>query len=172
MCAHCSTIPCAVLALTGIPCYIYTVKKYSLKDRKQRERKLGVVVKKSSAGLGLYTLTPRKKDEHIIEYTGERINEEEADRRGGSYLFTVEKDLYIDGVGREHIARYINHSCRPNCYAEIDEDEQKVHIKAQRAIKPGEELTYNYGKDFFNDHIKPYGCRCPKCSESQSEGQK
>jgi SET domain-containing protein len=147
-------------------------KTYSLAKRKQKEKELGVEVKKSSAGLGLYTLTPRKKHEEIIEYTGERIDEAEADRRGGSYLFTVEKDLYIDGVGRENIARYINHSCRPNCYAEIDEDEQKVHIKAQRAIKPGEELTYNYGKDFFNDHIKPYGCRCPKCSESQSEGQK
>lgn len=124
----------------------------------------GLKVKKSDAGLGLFTTQPIKKGEFIIEYTGERISTDEADRRGGKYLFTVSDDLVFDGKGREHTARYINHSCRPNCYAEIDEDEEVVNIYAKRNIETGEELNYDYGKEYFNDHIKPYGCRCAKCS--------
>lgn len=128
-----------------------------------RERKHNVCVRRSSAGLGLYTTTSRKKDEFIIEYTGERITEEESNRRGGKYLFAVEDDLILDGKGREHLARYINHSCKPNCYAEIDEKKQEVHIRAKRALTEGEELTYHYGKAYFNDYIKPHGCRCVSC---------
>lgn len=135
----------------------------TLQKRKAAEKKHQVEVRRSSAGLGLYTLVPRTKDEFIIQYTGERISDEEANRRGGQYLFTIDKHTVLDGKGREHLARYINHSCRPNCYAELDEEAEEVHIRAKRKIEAGEELTYHYGKAFVDQHIKPYGCRCAKC---------
>ena len=122
-----------------------------------------LVVKRSRAGLGLFTMAPLKKGVRVIEYTGEPITSAEADNRGGKYLFTLNKKTIIDGQGRENKARYINHSCRPNCYAEINAAETRVFIFAKRAIKAGEELSYNYGKEYFADVIKPGGCRCLKC---------
>lgn len=131
-----------------------------------RKRKKKVQVKRSSAGLGLFAAEDIKKDAFVIEYTGEKISSEEADRRGGKYLFTLDKKTVVDGKGRENIARYINHSCRPNCEAETDEDAGKINVYAKRNIKAGEELHYDYGKEYWNDHIKPYGCRCEKCQKA------
>src|SRR3989338_1816107 len=65
---------------------------------------------RSSAGIGLFATAPIKKGALIIEYTGERITVDEADQRGGQYLFQVTDTLTIDGRGRENKARYINHS--------------------------------------------------------------
>lgn len=126
-----------------------------------------VEVKRSSAGLGLFAVTEFKKEDCVIEYTGEYITADEANRRGGKYLFELNDDYAIDGKGRENIARYINHSCRPNCEPILSEDEKQVHIHAKRNIKPGEELTYNYGSDYFKRIIKPLGCRCEKCSSKK-----
>tara|TARA_B100000508_G_scaffold105538_1_gene83724 strand:+ start:12680 stop:13078 length:399 start_codon:yes stop_codon:yes gene_type:complete len=123
-----------------------------------------LVVKRSSAGLGLFAAAPFKKDECVIEYTGEFISADEANRRGGKYLFELNDTWAIDGKGRENIARYINHSCKPNCEPILSHNEKQVHIHAKRNIKTGEELTYYYGKDYFNRIIKPAGCRCEKCS--------
>jgi SET domain-containing protein len=120
-------------------------------------------VKRSSAGLGLFASTPFAKGDLVIEYTGEMISDEEANQRGGKYLFELNDRWTIDGKGRENLARYINHSCRPNCYPELNEDETKVFIYAKRKISPGEEITYNYGKDYFKRIIKPEHCRCAKC---------
>lgn len=120
-------------------------------------------VKRSNAGLGLFARTDLKKGEFVMEYTGEKISAEEADRRGGKYLFTVTDDIVLDGKGREHIGRYINHSCKPNCEAEVDEDEERIFIYAKKPIGTGEELTYDYGKEYFDEHIRPVGCRCEKC---------
>ncbi len=120
-------------------------------------------VKRSSAGLGLYALKTFKRGERVIEYTGENITEDEANRRGGQYLFNLGKKVTLDGRGREHTARYINHSCKPNCRAEINESNTRVFIFARRKIEPGEELTYNYGKEFWNEYIKPKGCQCASC---------
>ena len=121
------------------------------------------LVKRSSAGLGLFADKEFKKGELIIEYVGEKITEEEANRRGGKYLFELNDNWTIDGKARENTARYINHSCKPNCYPELDEKEEHVHIYAKRAIKPGEECTYNYGKFYFDTEIKPHGCKCAAC---------
>lgn len=120
-------------------------------------------IKRSRAGLGLFTDTEREKGEAIIEYIGEIISEEEANRRGGKYLFELNDQWTIDGKTRRNDARYINHSCRPNCEAELSEDEWHVYIKARRRIRAGEELTYNYGRAHFREYIEPYGCRCVKC---------
>jgi uncharacterized protein len=120
-------------------------------------------VKKSSAGLGLFAARPYKKGELIIEYTGEVISDEEAQRRGGQYLFELNDTWTIDGKGRQNTARYINHSCKPNCYPELTDDETQVFIYAKRPIAAGEEFTYNYGSYFFKTIIKPKGCRCSAC---------
>lgn len=121
-------------------------------------------LKRSRTGLGLFADSAFKKGDLVVLYTGERITSDEADRRGGKYLFDVNSKWTIDGKGRENIARYINHSCRPNCEPEVNERNMKISIHAKRNIKPGEELTYDYGKEYWNEYIKPHGCKCAKCT--------
>jgi len=125
--------------------------------------KTDVLVKKSNSGLGLFAGKDFKKGDLVIEYTGEKITEAEANRRGGKYLFELNDEWTIDGKGRENKARYINHSCKPNCYPELDDAEEHIFIYAKRAIKTGEEITYNYGKMYFDDLIGKEGCRCDSC---------
>lgn len=124
-----------------------------------------VIVKRGSAGLGLFASRTFKRGDFIIEYTGEHISHEEADRRGGKYLFILSDALVVDGRGRENIARYINHSCRPNAEAETDEDEGKIRIFATRTIRSGDEITYDYGKEYFDQHIGTRGCACTPCAK-------
>lgn len=120
-------------------------------------------VKRGTHGLGLFTNLPFKKGDLVIEYTGEKITTEEADKRGGQYLFEINSTHTIDGKERHNEARYINHSCAPNCYPEIDAEEKHIFIYAKKSIKPGEELTYDYGKEFWETYVKSKGCRCSKC---------
>lgn len=115
-------------------------------------------VKRSSAGLGLFARAPFKKGDFVVEYTGEIIPNEEADRRGTRYIFEISSRRSVDGSTRTNLARYMNHSCDPNCEAEIDG--ARIMIYALRDIEPGEELTYDYGEEYFDDFIKPVGCRC------------
>jgi SET domain-containing protein len=128
------------------------------------------VVKRSSAGLGLFAARDYAKGELVIEYVGKIVSEEEAQRIGGKYLFELNDKWNIDGKGRENIARYINHSCKPNCYPELNAEETRIFIYAKRAIKSGEEFTYNYGKSHFNIEIKPHGCRCEACTKKFKPG--
>lgn len=120
-------------------------------------------VKRSAAGLGLFTDEPIDKGDFVIEYHGEVISREEADRRGGKYLFEISSRRTVDGSSRANIARYINHSCKPNCEVEVCRG--KICIFAKRRIKKGEELTYDYGEEYFNAYIKPSGCKCAGCQE-------
>ncbi len=129
--------------------------------------KLGNVkykVKRSSAGLGLFAVGAIKKGAWIIEYTGKIIRgKKEVDEYPASnrYLFETSTVRMIDGIERSNTARYINHSCKPNCEAEIFAG--RVFIKAIKKIEAGEELSYDYGKEYTDEHIKPYGCRCAPC---------
>lgn len=120
----------------------------------------GVRVGRSSAGLGLFATRSFKKGERIIEYFGRTLSTSEEYTSRSKYLFEVNSRRTIDGATRENIARYINHSCRPNCEPEIERG--RIFIDAIRNIKEGEELTYDYGEEYFNEHIRPYGCRCSK----------
>ena len=124
-------------------------------------RKDAYSVRKSKAGLGLYAEQPIKKWQKIIEYIGERISAAEADRRGGKYLFEVNSRVTIDGTARSNTARYINHSCGAN--AEPLENRARIFAYAKKNISPGEEITYDYGKEYWNFYIKPHGCRCTEC---------
>lgn len=127
--------------------------------KKYQNIKRSLVVRRSSAGLGLFTSEPIERDGFIIEYVGPILNEKESDERGGKYLFETNKNRFIDGTARSNTARYINHSCRPNCEVEIRRG--RVFVYAKRAIKAGEELNYDYGKEYCDEYIKP--CRCAKC---------
>lgn len=121
-----------------------------------------VKVKRSRAGLGLYALEDIPKGVCIIEYTGRELTKEEEETINSLYLFEVTKTKTIDGGARSNIARYINHSCRPNC--EIDIYKERVFVMSRRNIKAGEELGYDYGTEYFKAYIKPKGCKCVKCS--------
>jgi SET domain-containing protein len=123
------------------------------------QRKLAV--KRTATGLGLFALEPIPADRRIIEYIGPVLTNEEADKKGGKYLMTIDEKYVIDGSPRSNLARYGNHSCRPNARAYTTG--MRVWIWSIRAIKAGEEITYNYGKEYFDDHIKPVGCKCKKC---------
>ena len=128
---------------------------------RQKAAALGVRVGRATAGLGLFAVRSFRRGERIIEYTGERISREEADRRGGRYLFEINRRWQIDGKGRDNLARYINHACRPNCEARVVRG--RVFIYALRRIREGEELTYHYGKEYWDEYIRPQGCRCATC---------
>ena len=118
-------------------------------------------IKKGIAGLGLFASRDIKKGELVIEYVGEKISNKDQDLLNGKYLFEINSRWTIDGKARSNIARYVNHSCKPNCEPEIRKG--RIFIEAKRNIKAGEELCYNYGKEYFNEFIKPFGCRCSSC---------
>lgn len=119
-------------------------------------------MKRSRTGLGLFATRSFAKGERIIEYVGRTISSDEAYTSRSKYLFEVSKRKTIDGKPRHNPAGYINHSCRPNCEPEIERG--RVFIDAIRRIRPGEELSYDYGEEYVAEHIRPYGCRCPSCS--------
>ena len=118
----------------------------------------GVRVGRASAGLGLFAVRPYKKGERVIEYFGRTLTNAEEYTSRSKYLFEVNSRKTIDGTTRKNIARYINHSCRPNCEPEIERGH--IYIDAIRNIKAGQEFVYDYGEEYFNEHIKPFGCRC------------
>ena len=117
-------------------------------------------VGRSTAGLGLFAEEAIPKGACIIEYVGRRVTPEEEDTSKSKYLFEIKKGYTIDGKPKWNKAGYINHACSPN--AESNIYKERVFISAIRAIKAGDEITYDYGEEYFNEHIKPFGCRCPK----------
>jgi SET domain-containing protein len=121
-----------------------------------------LAVKRASAGRGLFAEEPIPKGACVIEYVGRTLTEEEESTSRSRYLFEVTKTKTIEGWNKKNTARYINHSCRPNC--EIEIRKKRVFVMAKRAIKEGEELGYDYGKNYFDSFIKPLGCRCIKCA--------
>ena len=103
----------------------------------------------SIAGWGVYTRQPIPKNTRIIEYAGEKISAAEGDRRehryqrgGCIWCFTIDRRWVRDANVGGNLARFINHSCLPNCWIEIAGD--VIWIRAARTLRPGEELTYNY----------------------------
>ena len=119
---------------------------------------------RSSAGLGLFATRPIAKQRYIVTYSGARIATAEATRqeqRGAKYMFEIDSRWTIDGSSRRNLGRYANHSCRPNAEAVLRRG--KIVLVAVRDIAPGDEITYDYGEDYFELFIKPVGCRCAAC---------
>ena len=121
-------------------------------------------------GRGVFAATRIAKGERVIEYTGERMSHAEADRRYGrlhdgnahTMLMAADEKVVIDATKRGSAARWINHSCAPNC--EAVEDEGRVYIEARRAIRVGEELAYDYDLIVEERHTaklkREHACRC------------
>jgi SET domain-containing protein len=126
-------------------------------------------------GRGVFALRRIRKGARLIEYAGERISPDEADRRYDddaldiphTFLFTVDKRTIIDAAVDGNEARFINHSCDPNC--EAVDDAGRIFIEAVRNIRPGEELTYDYHLErdgrWRKAWAQRYACRCgaPNC---------
>jgi len=129
---------------------------------KKENKNVSYKIKKGISGLGLFANRDIKKGEVVIEYIGKMLNNKDQDLLNGKYLFEINNRWTIDGKDRSNIARYINHACKNgNCEPEIKK--HQVFIEAKKNIKEGEELCYDYGKEYFNEFIKPFGCRCVSC---------
>jgi SET domain-containing protein len=133
-------------------------------------------------GNGVFAATEIPAETNVIEYRGRLLTHAQVDRlypenweTGHTFLFTLNDRYVIDANVGGNVARWINHSCRPNCQAIIEEDEggdrrrDRVLIEAIRPIRAGDELTYDYGID-VGERITPklkqlWACRCgaPRC---------
>lgn len=123
-------------------------------------------VGRSFSGLGLFAVAPIRRGD-FIEYTGKIIDTKLADDLGGRYMFEINSKWTVNGFPRSNIARYINHSCKGNC--ESDTRGKRVLIFAKRKIRVGEELTYDYGEEYFDDYFKASGCKCPPCRDKPTK---
>jgi SET domain-containing protein len=126
-------------------------------------------VGRSPTGLGLFATKPIKRAVYIATYRGRRISTEEANRRearGSRYMFEINSRWTIDGSPRWNLARYFNHSCRPN--AEPVGRNGGIVFVALRRIEPGEEITIDYGKEYLDCFMRTRGCRCDHCRRKQA----
>lgn len=149
----------------------------SLKQKRKRKQKpvpavQPFVVKKSRiAGKGAFATRDIKKGERLVEYLGERVTHAVADARYDdhaedahhTFLFNVNRSVVIDAYVDGNDARFINHSCDPNCESEIERG--RVFVDAIRNIRKGDELFYDYaygrdGTETPDDETAVYGCRC------------
>jgi SET domain-containing protein len=121
--------------------------------------------KSSIQGWGVFATLPIAKNKRIIHYAGEKITNRESLKREARYLkkghiwcFKLNRLYVRDAAVGGNIARYINHSCTPNCYTRVVGD--TIWIIAARNIRTGEELTYDYS----TDGVGSVRCRCqPGC---------
>ena len=123
-------------------------------------------------GSGIFATEDIKKGVKIIEYIGQKITKKEGDKRsekrikkflnskvtGSVYIFELNDKYDIDGSFKYNKARYINHSCRPNCEVEITRG--RIWIKSIKNIKKETELSYDYGYEFDRDDYKDHRCKC------------
>ncbi len=120
-----------------------------------------LAVRRSHSGRGLFTHDRIPKGSCIIEYVGRPATPKQMKDNRGKYLFWTSDRSMIDGNIPANTARFINHSCAPNC--EINVRRRRVYVFALRAIEPGEELSYDYGEEYFAIHLAGR-CRCAKCA--------
>jgi SET domain-containing protein len=129
------------------------------------------IIRKSRIhGWGAYATRRIRKGQRIIEYIGQRISHTEAEDRYDedamdnptTYLFTVDENVVIDATRWGNRAKYINHSCDPNC--ESVNEEGRIFVEALRNIQPGAELTYDYHLEcdgpYGSQWRQRYACRC------------
>ncbi|KAK4470434.1 hypothetical protein MN116_005988 [Schistosoma mekongi] len=172
----------------GSPTYLNSQSPSVISKSQQYRRlrwdwKTNVVLARSRIqGLGLYAARDISKSTFIIEYLGEVIRNEVANRRErlyesqnrGIYMFRVDDDWIVDATMSGGLARYINHSCDPNCTAEILHCDNSNHIViiANKNIEKGDELTYDYKFDLEEDRWDRIPCLCggtmPDLSSSKS----
>ena len=124
---------------------------------------------RSITGFGLFATKLIKRHGYIATYRGKLLPNEEAERReirGAKYMFELNSKWTIDGSPRWNVARYINHSCRPN--AKPVGRKGGIVIVALRRIEPGEEITYDYGREYLDYFLQNGGCRCATCRRKRT----
>jgi hypothetical protein len=128
-------------------------------------------VGRSRTGLGLFATKPIKKGAKIVRYFGPLLDsrKKKDDAIENKYLFELNGRWTIDGSVRENVARYINHACRPNAESDVMPRKRKVVIRAIKNISPGEEISYDYGTDYFKAYLKPIGCKCDACEKKRKK---
>ncbi|MGE0061969.1 MAG: SET domain-containing protein [Xanthobacteraceae bacterium] len=128
-------------------------------------------VGRSRTGLGLFATRDIARDTDIVEYKGRRIETTKAKElewvRPNRYLFEINSRWTIDGASRRNLARYVNHACRPNAEAVLTGG--RMVYRATKRIREGDEITVDYGKEYFNLYLKPIGCLCLSCIEKRRE---
>lgn len=112
------------------------------------------------SGLGLYATADIGRGVFLCEYIGDRITHTMASGSRSRYLFTLNRTHAIDGSSRRNVARYFNHSCRPNCKVFGG---HALRAYTSRRIRDGEELTINYGREYCLRFIP--NCKCGACAE-------
>ncbi len=124
-----------------------------------------VIFKESSIhGLGGFAKIDIPKGTRLLEYLGKRIDKQESARRceqNNVYIFALNEHEDLDGDVDWNPARFLNHSCCPNCEAELKE--ARIWLVATRDIRAGEEVTFNYGFDLENYRDYPCLCGSPNC---------
>jgi uncharacterized protein len=124
-----------------------------------------VRVGRSATGLGLFATKALEPGAYIVTYRGKRIPTAEAQERerrfGAKYMFEIDRRWTIDGSSRRNLGRYINHSCDANSEARLCKGQ--MVLVALRRIAPGEEITLDYGEEYFDLYLKASGCRCAAC---------
>jgi SET domain-containing protein len=136
-------------------------------------RKKPFRIGRSRTGLGLFATELIKKHAFIVEYKGRRLSNEQAEKleaRGNRYLYEINSRRTIDGSGRSNLGRYANHSCRPNAESHLTKG--KIILRAIKTIRPGDEITYDYGEDYYRNVITPRGCRCVKCRQKRASARR
>ena len=125
---------------------------------------------RAKTGMGLFATEVIPKHVRIFEYTGNIITNAEADAIPGKprYLYNLSRTHTLDGSPRSNIGRYANHSCKPNAIIYVYG--QRIYVKSLREIQPGEEITYDYGKEYFDAFIGKENCLCPKCTARRAKG--
>ncbi len=129
-----------------------------------------VRVGRSRTGLGLFAAKPIPKRKIIAFYTGKLLRTKDCEvlQDHNRYLYEINNRWTIDGAGRKNIARYINHSCRPN--SESDTRKLRIFVRSLRAIKPGEEINYHYGRDYLVNWLGGRKkCLCTSCIRRRAE---
>ncbi|MFM1768865.1 MAG: hypothetical protein RJA22_1394 [Verrucomicrobiota bacterium] len=115
-------------------------------------------------GTGGFARGPIPAGTRVIEYVGERITKQESLRRceeGNPFIFDMNPEWDLDGNVPWNPARFLNHSCQPNCDAEQHGDH--IWIITTRDVADGEELTFNYGYDLSEYRDYPCQCGTPSC---------
>ncbi len=130
-----------------------------------RPTRFSLRVKRSKSGFGLFADAQIPKNRFVIEYWGDVVSDDIADKIAGRYLFDLGNGKTIVGGGRKNTARYINHACRPN--SEVRQVGNHIYIFSKKPIKLGDEITYDYGKEYVDTFIKP-NCRCATCEKKRS----
>ena len=129
--------------------------------KKPRKFRVG----RSNTGLGLFATETIEKRELIVEYTGRRISNAKAQElewtRANRYLFELNSRWTIDGSSRRNLARYCNHSCKPN--AEAETVRGRMMYRAIKRIPVGAQITIDYGEEYVELFFAKAGCKCATC---------